>query len=1041
MAGIPYVPTVGTGTNAVTGDDAVSGAITLPFTFNFYGTPQTQINVYTNGFVEFGTSTASTNVYGALMPTAANPNNIIAGVFSDLNSTAAGQIVTYTTGVSPNRVFTIYYNNVAFYSSSTITTGNTNFQIQLFETTNIVEIHVGNVTGSSTTTANKALGIEDATGANAVSPASRNYVNWTAGTAEAWRFTPTTYTYGWNPGTFLSSTTIANPMANAVTTTTNYTVTVTSNNGCSATASTGFVVGSPLLTTSNITPAAAVCEGTTVTFNGGASGGGAPYTYSWAGPNGFSSTAQNPTLLTTTAASGVYTLTVTDGCSTVSTSSVTLTVNPNPVVGVTPTSGLFCTGSPAVTLTASGAPGYNWAPSAGLSATTGTSVDASPSSSTTYTVIGTDGNGCSGSATTTITSSTPPAGVVASASQTEICTGDSIDLMSTANPVVTPLSQDFTSLGGWTVVNAPSAPAVTYWMSQTAPYSISAGSLQFSNFSTPNGGNFFMSNSDAGGSGSTTNSQLISPVFSTVGMTSANLSFEHLYQRWASGDVTVAVDISTDGGNTWSTLQAYTSDQGTITNNAQVATTANLSLAAYLNQPNLRLRYNYVAVWGYYWIVDNVVVSGNTTYTYNWSSSPASFTSTLQNPMDVVPAGNTGYIVSVSNSAGCASRDTVAVTVNALPSVVANATSTTVCMNDAVTFTGSGAVSYTWTGGVTDNVPYTPSATDTYTVTGTDANGCMDTDMITVTVNALPNVVANATATTVCMNDAVTLTGSGATNYAWDNSVTDGVAFTPAMTADYIVTGTDANGCSNMDTITVNVNALPSVTASASDSAVCTGDSAMVMGGGASTYTWSGGVTDGVAFAVTSTETYVVTGTDANGCMNMDSVTITANVPMGSLSLPMDTVCQSVGTVMLTGESPAGGMWSGPGVTGSTFDPMTSGLGMIGITYMFTDANGCSGSVVDSVLVDICLDVTAPVVTTGVNIYPNPNEGQFIIQLSQVPGVPVQVELTNELGQIVDAFTMTSTTKEMNIMQLEGGVYFVRVTEGSNVTVHRVVKQ
>lgn len=1041
MSAIPYAPTVGSGASAVTGDDANSAAITIPFTFTYFGANYTQLFVCSNGYVQMGTTAGPTNVYAQNLPATATPNNMIAGVFSDLNIQGPAQVTTYTTGVSPNRIFTIYFNNCPFYSSSTTTTGNTNFQIQLYETGNVIEIHVGNVTGQSTTTANKTLGIENSTGTAAVSPASRNFVNWTVGTPEAWRFTPTTYTYGWTPPTFLSSTTIANPMANTVTSTTNYTVTVTTNSGCTATGSAGFVVGAPLISSATITPAATVCEGTTVTFNGGATGGGAPYTYSWTGPNSFSSTAQNPTLVTTVAATGTYVLTVTDGCTTVTTSSVTLTVNPNPVVSVTPTSATFCAGSPAVTLTATGAPAYSWAPSTGLSATTGSSVDASPSSSMNYTVTGTDANGCVATATTAIASSAPPTGVVASASQTTICAGDTIDLNGTASPTVSVLSQDFTSLGGWTVINDPGSPVSTMWGSIASPFTYLAGSLDFSNFSTTNGGNFYMSNSDVGGSGSTTNTQLVSPVFSTVGMTSANLTFEHVYQRWASGDVTVAVEISTDGGTTWSTLQAYTSSQGTVTNQAQATTAATISLASYLNQSNLRLRYNYVAVWGYYWIVDNIVVSGNTTYTYDWTSSPASFTSSMQNPTDVVPAGTTGYIVEVSNALGCSAMDTVNVTVNALPSVAANATATTVCMNDAVTFTGSGATSYTWTGGVTDAVPYTPSVTDTYTVTGTDANGCMNTDMITVTVNALPAVVANATATTVCMNDNVTFTGSGATSYTWSGGVTDGVPFSMTMSGDYVVTGTDGNGCMNNDTINVTVNALPAVVANASAAAVCTGDSATVMGGGATSYTWSGGVTDGVPFVVSMTDNYVVTGTDANGCVNMDSITIVANVPTGSLTLPMDTVCQTVGTITLGGEYPAGGMWSGPGVSGNTFDPMTSGLGMIGITYMFTDSNGCSGSVVDSFLVDLCLDVTTPVVSSGVSIYPNPTIGQFTIQLANVPATPVRVELTNELGQVIDAFTMTSTVKDMDITNLEGGVYFVRITNGTEVSVHRLVRQ
>ncbi|HTF05945.1 MAG TPA: T9SS type A sorting domain-containing protein, partial [Bacteroidia bacterium] len=61
--------------------------------------------------------------------------------------------------------------------------------------------------------------------------------------------------------------------------------------------------------------------------------------------------------------------------------------------------------------------------------------------------------------------------------------------------------------------------------------------------------------------------------------------------------------------------------------------------------------------------------------------------------------------------------------------------------------------------------------------------------------------------------------------------------------------------------------------------------------------------------------------------------------------------------------------------------------------------------------------------------------------LPSVPSAPVSVEVTNELGQVVDAFTMTSNTKEVNLGTKEGGVYFVRITQGATVTVHRVVKQ
>ncbi|MEI7664108.1 MAG: right-handed parallel beta-helix repeat-containing protein, partial [Bacteroidota bacterium] len=123
---------------------------------------------------------------------------------------------------------------------------------------------------------------------------------------------------------------------------------------------------------------------------------------------------------------------------------------------------------------------------------------------------------------------------------------------------VTILSENFdASAPGWTFLNGGSSPAVCNWYYQACPYTDASGSATFSNFSTLNGGKFAYSNSDAGGSGSTSDSKLISPVFSTVGFSTASISFEHAYRYYSAGDATVALEISTDGGGAWSTLKSY----------------------------------------------------------------------------------------------------------------------------------------------------------------------------------------------------------------------------------------------------------------------------------------------------------------------------------------------------------------------------------------------------------------------------------------------------------------------------------------------------
>ncbi|MEM6894361.1 MAG: gliding motility-associated C-terminal domain-containing protein, partial [Bacteroidota bacterium] len=122
-------------------------------------------------------------------------------------------------------------------------------------------------------------------------------------------------------------------------------------------------------------------------------------------------------------------------------------------------------------------------------------------------------------------------------------------------------------------------------------------------------------------------------------------------------------------------------------------------------------------------------------------------------------AGTTSYYVSQTNANGCEGpRAQIDVTINALPVVVANATTLAINAGEPVTLTGSGADSYVWDNGVTDGDTVFPLTDTTYIVIGTDLNGCQNTDSVTITVaptsdlslgktvsNANPNVGDNVT--------------------------------------------------------------------------------------------------------------------------------------------------------------------------------------------------------------------------------------------------------------------------------------------------------
>ena len=134
--------------------------------------------------------------------------------------------------------------------------------------------------------------------------------------------------------------------------------------------------------------------------------------YTWAGPNSFSSSIQNPAVnsVSTTAMAGTYTLTVTDANGCIKTVSTSVTINPLPTVAVNPTALSVNIGSSAI-LTASGASTYSWIPTTNLSASSGTTVTVTGTTvgtSITYTATGTDINGCKNTATTVVTFTNVP---------------------------------------------------------------------------------------------------------------------------------------------------------------------------------------------------------------------------------------------------------------------------------------------------------------------------------------------------------------------------------------------------------------------------------------------------------------------------------------------------------------------------------------------------------------------------------------------------------------------------------------------------------
>ncbi|HEY6193143.1 MAG TPA: Ig-like domain repeat protein, partial [Bacteroidota bacterium] len=215
-----------------------------------------------------------------------------------------------------------------------------------------------------------------------------------------------------------------------------YSVTVTDTKGCTGSGS-GTLAVNPL-PTANAGLNQTICNGSPTTIGGSptASAGTAPYSYGWSPTTGLTGpTTANPTaspIATTT-----YTVTVTDSKGCTATSSMTLTVNARPTASAG-TNQTICNGastpiggSPTATLGSSPYT-YSWSPTTGLSSATVANPTASPTTTTQYTVTVTDANGCTGTASTTITVNQPPS-ISGQPGSKAVCEGTSTTFSVTAS--------------------------------------------------------------------------------------------------------------------------------------------------------------------------------------------------------------------------------------------------------------------------------------------------------------------------------------------------------------------------------------------------------------------------------------------------------------------------------------------------------------------------------------------------------------------------------------------------------------------------------
>ncbi|MBO4615281.1 MAG: PKD domain-containing protein [Bacteroidales bacterium] len=769
--------------------------------------------------------------------------------------------------------------------------------------------------------------------------------------------------YSWSGPDGFASTQRNPSIANATTSKAGtYTATLTNTTtGCSTTATTNVVVNTlPTLSPSNNGP---YCVGETITLNANGSGG----TYAWSGPNGYTSSAINPSIANAaTTSAGTYNVTLTNAAGCSAEANTVVVVNANPTVSASNT-GAYCAGQTISLSATSNATSFAWSGPNGYSSAeqNPTIANIATTNGGTYTVVATNANNCTAQASTVVTVNANP---TANASNTgAYCEGQTITLQTTSTGSYAWSGPNgFTSnLQNPTIANSAALNAGTYTLVVTNANNCSAtASTDVVVNATPT---VTASNTGAYCAGHTISLSAVSDATSFAwsgpsGFTSAeqNPTIEH---------------ATTNNGGTYTVV--VTSASG-CTAEASTVVVVNANSAATASNT------------GAYCEGQTIALQTTSTGSYAWSG-PNGFTSTLQNPtIDNATTANAGiYTLVVTNANGCITEASTEVVVNTNPTLTASNTGA-YCAGETISLSAaSDATSFAWSGpnGFTSTLqnPTIENAATTnagtYTVVATSANGCYVNASTNVVVNAAPTANASNTGA-YCEGQTIALQTTSTGSYAWSGpngftSTEQNPTIANATTENagtYTLVVTSANGCDAEATTTVVVNATPTLTAS-NTGAYCVGETiSLSAASDAASYVWNGpnGFTSTVQNPTienatnTNAGTYTVVATSANGCTaNANTVVVVNTNPTANAS-NTGAYCEGQ-TITLQTTATGTYAWSGPnGFTSTLQNPTIENATLANAgtyTLVVSNANGCNAEASTIVVVN-----ANPTVELGANV-------------------------------------------------------------------------
>ncbi|MCC6600819.1 MAG: hypothetical protein IT223_09120, partial [Crocinitomicaceae bacterium] len=751
-----------------------------------------------------------------------------------------------------------------------------------------------------------------------------------------------------------------------------------------------------------------ICSGQSVTLGGAptANGGSGSYTYDWSSlppAQDIANPSVSPSGTTT------YTVTIDDGAGCIVTDNITVTVTPSPVANagadIDP-----CLNSPSISLgsggTWSGAPGSMLTPGGIFTPnqigtyTLTFSVTSNGCTSTDQKVVivrplpvtnaGSDQTICLGQTVQLSASATSANGAITLFTWS----GGAVSNPLIANPTATPSGTTIYNVTAVDVEGCSKPDQVSIVINPT-PVVNPGSDLTLCNDPVPTQLTGFSP------SGGTWSGSGVTPagVFTPSGTGTFTLTYSYTNSFGCTGSATKAITVVAPGtidagpdrysclgdpafqltpvtlGGSWSGSAyvnasglftpsstgtynlTYTLNTGTCNSSDQVVVTVHAL-------PQVNAGSDLSICEGGSVALNGLVNGGQAPYSIAWTPAASLSSASVLNPT-ATPVSSASYTLSITDNLGCVSSDAVAVTVNQLPSVEAGP-AVSVCSNSSgIQLSGFSPAGGTFSGtGVNASGFFTPSNVGQYTITYTytNANSCTGTDTRTITVVA-PGVVNAGNNVQLCHNAAPLQLMPVTPNGIWSGSsfVTASGVFTPSSVNTYTLTySVTAGVCTSSDQVDVIVSSLPMANAG-SDVGICSGGNTQLSGsgsGGQPPYfvSWN----SNPALSSTSifnpvatpafTSTFILNITDNNGCNASDNVMVTvSSIPTVDAGADVTLCNTGVGT-QLTGNSPAGGIFSGAGVNASgIFTPSITGI--FPVTYTYTNASGCSASDVLNVVV------------------------------------------------------------------------------------------